>query len=496
MLAVLVAAALFTRFSLDDNLSRDESVYAYGGQQLAGGTAPYASIFDPKTPLSTFVAGAAVAAARAIGAGEVSTIRIVFFGCEVLTVLAIYALGFLLWDSVLAALGAAVALASFQGFASAALGGPDPKAPGILFSVVAMALLVRRHWFWGALAGSLACLAWQPLAIFWLLAVAGAWLMTDSPQRRAAVLQALAGAAIPFAAAALYFALAGELHALIEGVATYPLTGISRPPETVTARAHRILRVADAGNGPGTVVFWVGLATMIGVAAVRVARAWPRLGALLKDPFLVIVIASGMALAAYSLLDFQQYGDLFPAVPYATLGAGGAVGLAVRAPLRGRAAAAAPIAAVVSILAVIGASWAVYSHPRQSDTDLLRQRAQASAIERLLNPGESLYVLGDPTALVLTGRRNPDRFIYLRFGIARWKVLHTRGGMAGWQAQIRAADPGIIVFDGSGWTGPVQDRLLRFLRSRYAPVRLGDLDLLVKPAVRARAAPRQVALSG
>jgi len=68
--------------------------------------------------------------------------------------------------------------------------------------------------------------------------------------------------------------------------------------------------------------------------------------------------------------------------------------------------------------------------------------------------------------------------------------------MAGWQAQIRAADPGIIVFDGSGWTGPVQDRLLHFLRSRYAPVHLGDLDLLVKPAVRARAAPRQVALSG
>ena len=35
--ALAVAITLFTRFSLDDSLRRDEAIYAYGGQQLAAG---------------------------------------------------------------------------------------------------------------------------------------------------------------------------------------------------------------------------------------------------------------------------------------------------------------------------------------------------------------------------------------------------------------------------------------------------------------------------
>ena len=33
--ALAIAVALYTRFSLDDTLRRDEAIYAYGGQQLA-----------------------------------------------------------------------------------------------------------------------------------------------------------------------------------------------------------------------------------------------------------------------------------------------------------------------------------------------------------------------------------------------------------------------------------------------------------------------------
>src|SRR3954463_13899705 len=37
VLALLVGILLFTRFSISGNLWRDEAIYAYGGQQLAGG---------------------------------------------------------------------------------------------------------------------------------------------------------------------------------------------------------------------------------------------------------------------------------------------------------------------------------------------------------------------------------------------------------------------------------------------------------------------------
>src|ERR687886_260067 len=67
-LACLIAAvALFAQFGVYGQLDRDEAIYAYGGQQLAHGVAPYASIFDPKTPGATFLAGVAAAVARAYG---------------------------------------------------------------------------------------------------------------------------------------------------------------------------------------------------------------------------------------------------------------------------------------------------------------------------------------------------------------------------------------------------------------------------------------------
>ena len=52
ILALLIAVVLFSRFGIDDELRRDEAIYAYGGQQMAQGVPPYLSILDPKTPLA------------------------------------------------------------------------------------------------------------------------------------------------------------------------------------------------------------------------------------------------------------------------------------------------------------------------------------------------------------------------------------------------------------------------------------------------------------
>src|SRR4051794_41745848 len=59
VLALAVAVTLFTRFSFDDTMRRDEAIYAYGGQQLAAGVPLYRGVFDPKTPGAQALAGAA-----------------------------------------------------------------------------------------------------------------------------------------------------------------------------------------------------------------------------------------------------------------------------------------------------------------------------------------------------------------------------------------------------------------------------------------------------
>jgi hypothetical protein len=50
------------------------------------------------------------------------------------------------------------------------------------------------------------------------------------------------------------------------------------------------------------------------------------------------------------------------------------------------------------------------------------------AVERLLNPGEHFEAFGDPLSLVLTGTRDPTRFVYLSEGVGDWAVRHAFGG--------------------------------------------------------------------
>ena len=83
-------------------------------------------------------------------------------------------------------------------------------------------------------------------------------------------------------------------------------------------------------------------------------------------------------------------------------------------------------------------------------------------------PGTRLYAIGDPSPLVLTGRRNPDRFIYLESGVAKWKIDHTRGGFRGWVRQIRSSRASVVVLD--GWDGarvPLMARAL--VRHGFSP---------------------------
>src|SRR5436305_15315860 len=75
VLSLVIGAVLFTRFSIDGNLWRDEAIYAYGGQQLAHGVPVYLGIFDPQPPLPTFLTALGARAGRAAGQDELLALR-------------------------------------------------------------------------------------------------------------------------------------------------------------------------------------------------------------------------------------------------------------------------------------------------------------------------------------------------------------------------------------------------------------------------------------
>jgi hypothetical protein len=497
LLALLIAVVLFLQFSIDDVLKRDEAIYAYGGQQLAEGVAPYASVFDPKTPLATGFAALATIAGRAVGAdsgaADVHAMRILFFAFAVGTVLAIYLLGLQLWASALAALAGAVTFMSFKGFALDAIGGPNAKTPGIFFAVLSMALLVGRRWFWGAFAGTLAFLVWQPLGIYMAIALVAAPLVSEPGLRRQAFLRALAGVAIPLAVTALAFAAAGALSKLFEAAFDFPLTGVIRAKQTLLDRLRLIHRVVDHGYSHTYWLLWGGLLVLFTLAVVRVVRSRSDLRAAVRDPLILVVMGTAIPLAAFSAKDFQGYPDVYPALPYAALGVGGAVAfLAARItrPAWRRAAAAA---CLVAVAALAVASWSWFGdESAPPNGGLAAQRASAAVVQRVLRPSEAFYALGDPAPLVVTRRRNPRRFVYLSSGVAIWDIRRTPGGFEGWKRRLLAARPGVVMI--SGWKSACQRAVGAWLRTRFTPARAGSWYLFVSRRALERARRRGVPL--
>jgi 4-amino-4-deoxy-L-arabinose transferase-like glycosyltransferase len=461
--SVAVAVLLYTRFGLHGSLNRDEAIYVYGGQQLVHGTPPYVSIFDPKTPGATMLCGLASAVARLFGRDSLMSIRMAFFLCSVLTVLAIYLLVLQLWNSVVGGIAAAITFASFKGFAHDALAGPDAKTPGVLFIVVAMWLSARRRWFSAAVLASLAFLVWQPFIVFPIGAVVAAVLGTPEHRWRALGVS-VAGAVLPVLAAVVYFVSVGAFGKFVEATVTFPLTGVRRANETVGHRIGRIAGVVYHYYDFSGVLFWIGLGLLVLLAAALVVRASGARRVALCDPLIIVVFVTFLGETAYALSDFQSYPDLFPLLPYPAIGLGGAVAVGVRGLRRQSSALRVFTAAVLAaalVLTVCSAFW--FSDARSNEHGLDAERATACAVQHIIVPGTPLYALGDPVPLALTHRRNPDRFVFLESGVAVWKIKHTKGGFDGWTSQIAASRPSVVVH--RGWGGYLHDLMGSWLVS-------------------------------
>lgn len=480
MVLFVLAGFAFSLFGLDAELSRDESIYSYGGQQLAAGIPPYVSIVDPKTPLATMIAGAGVWTGRAAGIDDVVAIRIAFFLVSCLSVVAVFHVGTTLLGSTWAGALAAITLIALSGFAMDALGGPNAKTPAVGLAALATVLPVRRHWFWGGVAASLAALVWQPLGMYVPSVIVAAWLMSERHDRVRAALLAVSGAALPAAIVVGYFLVSGALAEFVESALLLPLTGAVRMHEyTVPERIAFIVELVQAGFGGTAVLFWLGLC---GIGLLIGQRLWwgrPR-DTWERDPVLVLVLPPLIFLVLFSLIDFQGYDDAFPFLLYSSLGLAALLQLGA-ARLEARSAALAVMVAPVVATLLMVISLATYARSMPEGRALVHQRHLAARVNRLLGPDGTLYALGDPSLLVLTGRTNPSRYIYLSSGVDRWLVDRTPGGYSGWLRRIVASDPDVVYLAGWLTRERFRDDLRAWLRRRYERVSIPSTMLFATP---------------
>lgn len=496
-ISLLAATLLFTRYSIDDRLTRDRAIYAYAGQRMAHGVPPYTSIFDPKTPVSAMLSGITASIARATGQSQLTFIRLAFFGISLLLVMAMFILALRLWHSRVGAVVAAIMFACFNLVASEAIAGPEAKTPGILAAIVTMWLVIEKRWYWAAFASSVAVLTWQPFVIYpFMLVVIVVW---DSIRERRwePVIRTVAGLLTPFVAVVTYFAVTGGLANFWRTAFVFPATGIPRRPFVLHDRIDFIRFVVRTAYGFSGHVLWWGDLILIALVVFHLVRGRHKLGAAIRHPLFSMVFVTMIAMLGYAVYDFQGPPDILPFLPYPPLGFAGLIFLLQTSFSAVTIRRVISATAIVAIAALFGASMVWFHRDEKDLTGLRSQQADACAIDRIIGNGANggLWSLGDPIPLVITSRVNPDRYVYLGESVDRWKVKHTAGGFDGWTRQIQANDPAVVVLQNwfrSGYPA----KMTAWLKSDgYRSAYAGKWHLFLRPATIARAEQAGVRLT-
>jgi hypothetical protein len=421
--SLLLAAFHFGSFPVADHpLSTDVRNFLYYAARIARGALPHADFFENKPPLAFFVGAALVRAGEALGLDPLLVVRA----------------GFLLLAAVGGLLAAALhrrlsggspvsgllALAVYCGFPL--LGGLPciGNVPKLLMALCASAaglLALRGRWLLAGVAGGLAVQDWQVGGIL----IAGTALAAGlSPHGRRGAARALAGAGLALLPLLAGYAWKGALTPLWEQtIVASVFRGVSSAQSRgVIADWPRRLHLLLDSPYSNAWLTWLALAGL----ALFLRRLWRGSA---DHPAIVVLAVYHLGLLAYSLLDFQVYGDLFILQHTVAFFAAVTLWSAYRplAAWSGRSArpmrrAAAGVAAAVVIVLVMR-PWAsrrafrLVPRPPGASVTLAAQREVAQRLVQPLAQGRAV-VLGPAEILFLTGTANPAPFVY--WNAATW----------------------------------------------------------------------------
>lgn len=446
-LAGLVALVVYSLHGFHGTLDRDQGTFVYAGQEVARGVPPYAGIFNSVGPVGDMVTGSGVRLGSLVDVDPVLAARLTYLLASAAAVAALSVLAREAFRSRLAGVITPAVFLTFASFLKLATAGPREKTVMVLCLEIALLLMLRRQWFWAGVPTALATLTWQPVLLSALAAATVAVLTAGGPRLRAAA-SYVAGGAVPTAVTALLFLVSGHLQlawwgfvVVNVGYTTQPTIVGSWRLVTTDYRASLVLVVAG----------WV-LAVALGVAALRRAR---RTGVTAVDRHLMILGAGGLVAGLWSCLAINGGADLFVVLPYAALGAGGAIATAAHSlPV----ATARRVSAVVVVLAVAAATA---ESVVTRDSRLTLERRDATTMAGQLPAGSSVLSINAPEVLVLLDRRNPTPWQLATSATAPFMDDHLDGGLAGYADRIARRRPELIAVgrhSEDDWLVPVLER--------------------------------------
>ena len=413
LLAALLALVHLARFDVTQQpIVTDVRYYVYFAERKVDGAIPHRDYFDNKTQLATLAGAAFDAGGRALGVEPLLAMRVGYLALTGLAALLLFAIHRRLFGgSCIAGLLGMLAYLGFSllGFLPAI--GPLPKLlMGILASAAAL-LALRGWWLLAGTCGAVAFLDWQIGALAGIAVLVAALL--EHERRTSAVGRTVAGGAAGLAAFCLWLAWHGALGAAYRQVVS---TSLARGSSALAKKTfvERVAQIAESVRVACPGHEWlvvVGLAGMVVFPAV----AW-RLRGRPEWRLAVVLGVFHYGVVAFSLTDYQAYGDLFALLASVAFFAGVAVNAAyggLQSAVAGMAAAPSRAFAVAAVLLAllalrIGRPRLDIELPDRIAKGAATLAEQRSVARRINAATEGLRVLfvNCPEQLYLTGRAN------------------------------------------------------------------------------------------
>ena len=438
LLCGLVALVVYPLRGFDGPLSRDLAVYAYGGQSVADGNAPYVAIFNRAGPLAHLVPGIGAAVARAVGVDDLRGMRVLSMLIAVGAVVAVYLVGRDLFARRAAGLAAAAALLSFEGFTVYATNGPREKTTMVLLLALAALALVHRRWATCGAMIALGTLTWQPVFLPAIAAAVVAALL--GRERVSALLRLALGGAVPTALVVLGYVAIGRLQVFLDA---FLLVNLRYTDQGSMLDRPGVLWASLSGAyGWSVWVIGLGMATLVALGVTAVARRDRR------EPRSAALAGLGLAVlvcVAWSAAAFNGWPDAYVVLPLAAIGVAGLVPL-LAARLRSRV-----VTGVVVAWALAATTLAAAFCVSTREDVLGDQRTEALAVMGHLPADAEIVSISAPSVLVLTHKHNPSRFQLFGKGLNRYLQDTWPGGLRGYGRWIDRRAPELLLL-GQGRT--------------------------------------------
>ena len=415
-LAAAVAAAWhFASFPWREHpLATDVRYFLYFAQQTAGGALPHVDFFDNKTQLATFLGAGLYRLGDALGVDPLHAIR----GGYLALAAAAATLAFVAHRTLAggAAAAGALAVALHCGFWLLGLLpciGNVPKLGMAAFATASALAAHRRAWIAAGWLGAMSAFDWQIGALAALGAIAAA-LTGPAGERSRAAARVVFGGALAALPVVLFYAARDALGPLFRQtvVASFFRGAATREAALLPGEWARRWQVIASGTEGHT---WLVVLAALGVPAYLLWLRSPRAQALRGLAAALGVYHVGVL--AFSLRDFQLFGDLFlllhTACFFAAVAAGEAyVWLAARLGT-GRRVVAAAVAAAACL--AIARPWVDRGALRvpglvSPDVTVATQRAVAAQLAPLL-ARPTTAVRSASEQLFLAAKRNPLPFV-------------------------------------------------------------------------------------